>query len=53
MMGLEDPNLFNSAITNFSSLVLATMVDNFSMMSSKAPMTETAFSCLLLKSSMS
>lgn len=52
-MGLEAPNLFNSANTRLSSLVLASMVCNFSMMSSKAPMTCTAFSCLFLKSASS
>jgi len=39
MMGLAAPNLFNSAKTKESSLVLATMVYNFSMINSKAPTT--------------
>jgi len=38
-MGLEAPNLFNSAKTNLSSLVLALMAYNFSMIKSKAPKT--------------
>jgi len=39
MMGLEPPILFNSAKTKLSSLVLASMVYNFSMINSKAPTT--------------
>lgn len=53
MMGLEAPNLFNSAKARDSSLVLALMVYNFSMINSKAPTTATAFSYLFLKSSAS
>ena len=52
-MGLEAPNLFNSAKARLSSLVLASIDYNFSMMSSKAPTTWTAFSYLDLKSSAS
>lgn len=39
MMGLEDPSLLSSAIAREASLVLASMVCNFSMINSKAPMT--------------
>jgi len=38
-MGLDPPILFNSAKTKESSLVLASMVYNFSMINSKAPIT--------------
>jgi hypothetical protein len=39
MMGLEAPNLLSSASAKEASLVLGSMVCNFSMMSSKAPIT--------------
>jgi hypothetical protein len=39
MIGLEAPNLLSSAITKDSSLVLASMVYNFSMIRAKAPTT--------------
>jgi len=53
MIGLDPPILFNSAKTKESSLVLASMVCNFSMMSSKAPITCTAFSYLWANSTLS
>lgn len=39
MMGLEAPSLLSSARARLASLVLGSMVCNFSMMSSKAPIT--------------
>jgi hypothetical protein len=52
-MGLEAPILFNSTKARLSSLVLDSMVESFSIMMSRAPITWTALAYLDAKSSVS
>lgn len=52
-MGLEFPILANSAKAKLSSLVLGSIVPNFSLIKSKAAATSMAYCCLLANSSAS
>ena len=52
-MGLVFPILANSAKAKLSSLVLGSMVPNFSLIKSKAAATSMAYCCLLANSSAS